>query len=155
MLTARGGSDAWPLVRCDGRIAGDPRGIDPDVEVGRRQPIADGGEVGACIEATESVRRDIAHVHRKPGEDGPQIVGCDLHHALQPGAVAALRQPAGELDVGTTGQQGRGRLERDDTIVQYKSSPGLTDDAVAPGEGADLEIDRRRHVCGNYPSNVI
>ena len=71
------------------------------------------------------------------------------------GWVASLRQPAGESDVGAAGQQGRGRLERDDTIVQYKFRPGLTDDALAPGEGADLEIDRRRNVCGDHLSDVI
>ena len=33
--------------------------------------------------------------------------------------------------------------------------PGLTNYALAPGEGADLEIDRRRDIAGNELPDVI
>ena len=119
-----GSGDARPLARCDGRVADDPRGIDPDVEVGRRQLVAAGGEVAARAENTQPVRRDIAHVHAEPGEDRAQIVRRDLGRTVEPWAVLAPHHAAGELDLGATGKQRRSLLDCDGALGQRKLRSG-------------------------------
>ena len=97
--------DQRPLAGHDRRVAGDPRRIDPDVEVACRYPVAAGGEIGDRAEAAQPIRRDRADIDAEPGEDGAQVLGCDLGNALHPRIVAGGSQPADEVDLGAARQQ--------------------------------------------------
>ena len=118
------GGEARPLARLHGRAAGDPRGVDADVEAGCRYPIVAGGDVDAGAEAAEPVRRDGIGIHGKPCENGTQIVRRDFGRSLEPGALAAARQPARELDIGAAGQQRRGLPDRDHAVLERKLMSG-------------------------------
>ena len=154
-IDIEGRVDQRSLAGHDRRVAGDPRRIDPDVEVACRYPVSAGGEIGDRAEAAQPIRRDCADIDAEPGEDGAQVLGRDLGDALHPGVVAGGSQPADEVDLGAARQQRRGRPERDHAVGEGKMRRGLTNDARAPGKGIDREVEVGFDVRGNCLPDVV